>query len=59
MKKIIAALLSAFLFIIIIFLTLQAPEETTALSRSVSDFLKKTGINLSSQQLRHLVHYPM
>ena len=55
MKK----LLPFLIVFLILFLTLQSPQETTRLSGAVQKWLKSIGINIQSVTLRHLAHIPL
>ena len=55
MKK----LLPLAIVLLIVFLTLQNPQETTRLSGTVQQWLKKIGIHVPSVTLRHLAHIPL
>ena len=57
MKKWIATIVVLVVITGIIYLTLQSPEDTGALTKITQQYLSSVGINVGLKPLRHYIHY--
>lgn len=57
LKKWIATIVVLVVIAGIIYLTLQSPEDTGALTKTTQQYLSSFGINVGLKPLRHYIHY--